>query len=185
MRLGRTWAIGLCLVSLTLGGLGVVFASVVVPPVSAGGPQGTGTYTCNDATGKISFTPAWSDSGTGKVTGQFTFTATGCSGGSPAPTKVSGSGTIHFANGEQTCEIEAIGKAKTTLTYQPSVEPSVLKGGAAIINSGSGFSPGGRVSGSYPSHAAFGEFLGTPTGGCATGITSATLKQSSQALVNY
>jgi hypothetical protein len=65
-----------------------LFSTVSAAALAPAPPNGTGLYTCNHMTGKVTFSPAWSDTGTGTVTATLTFAASRCSGGSPAPTRV-------------------------------------------------------------------------------------------------
>jgi hypothetical protein len=167
------------------GGIGALGVASVAPASATVSP-GTGTYSCSHMTGKVTFSPAWSDNGGGTVTAKMTFTATGCSGGNPTPTTVTAAGTIHFTNGNGSCNLGTSDATEATvLRYSPAAANSKLVGGLGIIDAGAKMSLGGRVRASYQSRLIGGEFLGTPKGNCSSGITSDALHQSSQALVDY
>ncbi len=127
---------------------------------------GTGIVNCfgeaGVATGSIKYSPAWSDATAGPVTAKIKFKVTGaCSGGSPAPTQIKGSGTVTFTPGVGQCsEAEETGaKGTLTLTYGQGIAPSKFHGfiapdpGPSFPYLWSEFG-GNKVKGSFPNSQA-------------------------------
>lgn len=91
MGSARKIAIGAAAVAAALGSLAVVgvgVASATLRPHKAA--NATGTETCSDLTGTVSFKPALTTTGTSPTTATIAVKLSGCSGGKPSAT----SGTV-------------------------------------------------------------------------------------------
>lgn len=153
----------------------VVCQLATAPAASAKQPKGTGAINCSEATGAVTFSPPWSDAGTGTVKGKVKFTATGCSGGTPTPSSVNGSVSFMFANGHCSTYTVAIPNGTVRLTYNHVVAPSKVKGSVSFDTTGLAmFLDGGVTSGSYPESQPDTDIgmLGEPSvGTCSTGVS--------------
>lgn len=177
-------------VTALMATLGVV--TLTVGPAGAKTPTGTGTFRCGTtnggvSVGGVSFSPAWSDTGTGIVHATVNMTINECSGGSPAPTSVTVTGKLKFPNGNTSCSLGVHSlTAKLKLSYFPMVKKSKLISsnfifyrddtlGAEVFTSEYPF----VVTGSYPvtasSGPAFFNGFGYPGMTCKSGITSLPL----------
>jgi len=140
-------AIGMPLAVMnTVVGVGAAFAAT-----------GTGTYGCTKVAGTITFTPPLKNNGVSAETVKVKASATTCTGGTPKPTKVTATATIHSSN--NSCAGLAGARPITVhLTYSPVVTASTLSGTAneSITGSQVAFNFSGTVTGSYPSGSASG-----------------------------
>lgn len=181
MRLRRASTVAM---AMLLGAMGAV---MVESPAGAKSSIGTGVYQCevNADSGTVTFLPAWSDTGTGKVKAvvHFTVPNTGapgsCSGGNPDASglAISGSGSFKFDNGS--CDDRnGTGTGKLTFVYSgTSLRKSTVKGTFEAVSGGLGVaSQAITVSGSYAhSGATIALITASPngtTGSCSSGITS-------------
>lgn len=163
-------------------GLFLLGVFVSAEPVGAA-TTGTGTYSCSPsetpALGKVTFKPAWRNTGSGTVRATLSLTADNCTGGSPTPSKVTITGKFKFKDGGGGCSSGAYTIGNLKFTYSPKVKPSylvavelVISGGAALesIPQSSG------ITGSYPagnnSPRVWANFVGANSGNCTTGITA-------------
>ena len=170
--------VGATIVSAILAStLGTVIA---VAPAAAKTPVGTGTVACNNnASGSITYTPAFSDTGQGKVKAAIAVTFMNCSGGSPAPSSVTVSGKLKFPNGENECTeaTNALPTGKLKLTYGGLAKPSKTTATVFFVAQSGVLGWAGNVSGSYAAtnQVNIGPAIlmgGTVVGNCTSGITS-------------
>lgn len=167
---------------------GLAFTTLAVAggsPAWARATTGTGTYSCSHETGNVQFSPAWTDTGTGKVKATVDISLSACSGGTPSVLSAQLTGHFNFANGGSTCSSEAhvniLGKLH--LRYSNGARKSQL-----TLASGSNIGIGevgmgdvavemsGTVTGSYPATDALDEVTGPPpTGNCTTGVQAASV----------
>jgi hypothetical protein len=152
---------------ITMGATALAFSfgilAVAVAPGVASAKTlktGTGTYNCTDITGTISFSPPLTLNGstTANDTVSVATTSTGCTGGSPAVTTTSNTGTVVVAS--QNCSsLESAGaippitltdtyKKATASTYTASTSDKISSSGKIS------FKLTGPVTGSYPSSKA-------------------------------
>lgn len=182
-----------------LGGVTALVATLgvltlAVGPAGAKTPVGTGTFRCSTpAGGEFTFSPAWSDTGTGTVHATVNMTITGCTGGSPTPTSVTVTGKMKFPNGGRSCTLGVRVPGKLKVSYFPMVKKSKL------ISSNLGFYTDDTlgatffvaelpfvVTGSYPVTASSGSnaalnafgYRGTPSLVCKSGLTSVPAQSS-------
>jgi hypothetical protein len=150
----RKMMLGVCAVGLPIGLLAVVVAPSVASASVA--KTGTGTYSCTKITGTISFNPALVTSGTSKTeTVTIKATSTGCSGGSPAVTKNTGTETKKTTGtDENACAtLASPSSASLKITYTNGAAASTLKGSTSSGTAGNGdaefiINPA-KVTGSY------------------------------------
>ncbi len=187
----RKMVVGVALLSLP------ILANLVPIGVESAGATttGTGVVDCfgeaGVATGSIKYSPAWSDATIGPVTAKIKFKVTGaCTGGSPAPTQIKGSGTVTFTPGVGQCsEAEETGaKGTLKLTYGQGIAPSKFHGfiapdpGPSFPYLWSEFG-GNKVTGSFPNSQAVPPFSdpeivigeSSQNGNCSDGVTSVVL----------
>jgi len=137
-------------------GMPLAVMSTVIGVGAAWATTGTGTYNCTKVTGSVSFSPPLKNGGTSAETTTVSATVTGCTGGSPKPTKVAGKGTIHSSTND-CANLAHPQTVSLPLTNTPAVSPkSVLKAttGESISGSSITFTLTGSVTGSYPSSSA-------------------------------
>jgi hypothetical protein len=152
---------------------------------------GNGVYFCSNMVGTTTFTPAWSDSGTGTVKVQVSFQSTSCGGAlgypapHPTPSGVTLSGSFTLPNGNGNCSAGlTAAPAQLTLIYVPNVKPSGWKTGNVGLVAGTRSTmqaPIGKpatVTGSYPSAHPFMNAKGAATGDCSAGITKMTFSNA-------
>ncbi len=165
--------------------------AVLIAPIGTGPASatvtGTGTVTCEAATGSIHYSPPWSDSDSNSViTARIHFKFTSCSGGSPAPAFFKASGKLTFlpAQSDNACtgEEEAGASGSLKFTYGPGIAPSKLTGPIWVSNPTEPFvfmeDGGDAISGSY----AVGNGLvqisleeTSATGNCTSGVKAVVL----------
>lgn len=175
MRL-RNLIIGVAATGLAFTTLAVAGGS----PAWARATTGTGTYSCSHETGSVQFSPAWTDTGTGKVKATVDISLSACSGGTPSVSSAKLTGHFNFANGGSTCSSEThvniLGKLH--LRYSNGAKKSELTLGSGsnigIGEEGTGDAAvemSGTVTGSYPATSALDEVTGPPpSGNCTTGV---------------
>ena len=186
--------------------VGVVLLSVPilvnVAPIGAESAwattTGTGIVNCSGAasvaTGSIKYSPVWSDATTGSVTATIKFKITGaCSGGSPAPSQIKGSGTVTFTPGVGQCsggrgETWGEGHDQGCFPWQRhcaeqiSAALSLRIPGRRFLTYGAE-SGGNKVKGSFPNSQAVPPFSdpeivigeSSQNGNCTAGVTSVVL----------
>ncbi len=121
----------------------------------SGQVNGTGLVKCTKITGTVNFSPPLKNGGTAAETTTVTAAATGCSGGTPNPTKVSSTATI--TGGNNACTSLATSTPPTLAgTYLPagSLNPSSTSGGTETEQTSPdlGFTiSGATTTGSFPS----------------------------------
>jgi hypothetical protein len=152
----RKIMLGVCAVGLPIG----LLAVVVAPSVASASvtKNGTGNYNCTKITGTISFNPALTLTGTAKTeTVTIKASSTGCSGGTPAVTKNTGT-EVKKTTGtdENACgTLASPSSADLKITYSNGAAASTVKGSTSTGTAGNGdsefiISPA-TVTGSYPS----------------------------------
>jgi len=129
-------------------GLPLAIMTTVVGVGAAWATTGTGFVSCSKITGTITFKPALKNGGTSKETTTTKTTETGCSGGTPNPTKVTGVST-HTSTNNSCTGLASASSVTIKLTYTPTVSPSTFTGTATPTTSPPGFKLSGSVSGSY------------------------------------
>lgn len=191
-RRGLRTAIAAVILAGSVGGLTLVTAT----PAFARVVKGTGLYSCTAVTGTVSFRPAYRNTGSGTVKAKVVFSATGCVGGAPQPTTVTGS--MKFTLTQGSCSAGASSETATSLglTYSPAVAKSRMETGADVVWESSYWLIGlgeANVTGSYPSPASISSppstadvvFDATSAGTCTTGVsTMAVGPGSPEALSN-
>ena len=156
------------LIGVLAVGMPLTVMSTVVGVGAAWAVFGTGTYSCSKVIGTVTFLPVLKNGGAAPDKMKVAMTATGCTGGSPTPTKVLFKVTIPLPNNACT-ELTGSGVKSQTLANWPHVLPlSVFMGSWFWAPVGSppylSFNLSGDVTGSYPSASV-----------SAAGITSQTL----------
>ncbi len=154
---------GALAVALPVGLLAVVIAPNLAAAASVAQP-GTGTFTCSNITGTITFSPPLTLSSKGSVTETTTYTldSSGCTGGSPAVASTTEvSMKTRTSRGLGNCSSLSNGKApapKFTTTYSNGASDSTIKGGASGGTAANGnakfVQKNATVTGSYPSTTA-------------------------------
>jgi hypothetical protein len=133
--------------------LGTLFGVLGITAVSgpAWATTGTGKVNCSHITGTLTFKPALKNGGTSAEVTTVKSTETGCTGGSPTPTKTLGTSIIRSSNNN--CSNLASSRSVTVkLTYTPVVTGSTFSGTSTpVLTNPPGFSLSGTVTGSYPS----------------------------------
>jgi hypothetical protein len=178
---------------LTLAVVGLMVPVVALAPAGAAPAwaltTGSGLVQCTAATGSVKYTPAWKDSNSNsQIKAKIKFTFTDCSGGSPTPAMIKGSGTLKFvpSQSDNMCtgaeEPGANGQIK--LTYGGGIAPSKIIGdiwvpspsSALQIETGNTY-----VTGSYPVPY-HGDLVPTlsinaqsVTGNCTSGVSKVIL----------
>ena len=153
----RKIMLGVLAVGLPIGLLSVAISPSIAAAKSE--KAGTGTYGCTKLTGTVTFSPALVLNGTAKSeTTTIKITSTGCTGGSPAVTKNTGSEKKVTKEADANNCTTALGSpssADFTVTYTNGATASTLKGSAAPGTASNGdaeyvVSPA-TVTKSYPS----------------------------------
>jgi hypothetical protein len=154
----RKLVLGVATLLLPIGLLATVGASGATANASV---TGSGTNNCSTLSGSLSFSPALKSGGTATTeTVTVKSIATGCTGGTPAPTKILGSAKLVISKaGANDCAGLAGGSNNVTIkeTYTPKVTASTFTGTATGGISATGdatFTTNGVVTGSYPSGTA-------------------------------
>ena len=166
-------------------GLPFTVMSTVVGVGAAWAVTGTGHVSCSKIMGTLTFKPPLKNGGTSAEVTTTKTTETGCSGGTPNPTKVMGVSTHKGAN--NSCANLGSATAVTIkLTYSPSVTASTFKGTATGTTSPPGFTLSGSVTGSYASTSASATVLLKQTSAqilaackSSTGLKSLTIRSGS------
>jgi hypothetical protein len=161
-----------------------VMATMVAGTIGSVGPAeaaiiGTGTVTCSGASGgEVSFSPPWTDTGTGTVTARVSFNVSECGETSPRPVSVEVTGTLKFANGRGRCSadgVETSGRLKLAWAASPAVKNSHATGRFSVAPEGFGSVNHLIVRGSYATRSGAQVGGGTyPNGNCTSGVTSLT-----------
>lgn len=139
----RTMATGIVAIGLPL-----VLMTTVVGVGAAWATTGTGYVSCSKITGTLTFKPPLKNSGTSTETTTTKTTETGCSGGTPNPTKITGVST-HKATTNSCSGLETATSVTIKLTFTPTVTASTFKGTATPSTSPPGFTLSGSTTGSY------------------------------------
>jgi hypothetical protein len=165
-------------------------AALGVGPAVAATP-GTGTFSCSNASGQITYSPAWTNTAKRRVRATVNVTFTGCHGGSPMPTSVTLSRKVNFPNGRGSCTNGYDIPATFKVNYTPLVKRSkvMVPANGLFIVGLSGLRTGGFattgstpfvVSGSYPTTgegpSATLAASGNSTGNCVSGVTATTIR---------
>lgn len=101
---------------------------------------GSGLVSCHpQGTGSIKYSPAWSDADSNSpITAKIKFEITGCTGGSPTPSYIKGSGTLVFTPSQSLNECtgaeEPGASGSLTLTYGHSIASSTMSGPIWVPN---------------------------------------------------
>jgi len=165
---------------------GVILMTVMVAEGGVAGAQplhrGSGTITCDDVSVTITFHPPMKATNGSSVRGRVKLLGSGCTGGSPTPTKLVGKGkasdfTFDMCNFDQTT-VSASLSLRVTYPGQ-DLAPSRLAGNWSGYAVPGAFDTGfyGQVTGSFPSASESSELDFSPSeydGSCATGISSLT-----------
>lgn len=155
---------------------------------------GTGFVSCAGATGKVTFSPAWSDATAGLITAKVKITLNRCTGGTPAVSSINVTGKVKFTPGTNVCsEDEETGAdGHLTLKYGHGVAPSKFAGyiapdpGPSFAQFWSDFG-GNTVTGSFPDSQVLPPNYYDPsfdipdagqTGNCTSGVSAITFNSS-------
>jgi hypothetical protein len=141
--------------------------------VSPAGATVMGPVSCTGASkGKVSYKPAWTDNGSGTVTGTFSLKVTGCTGGIPTPSAVKIKGTFTFPNGGGGCSdgVNATSTLNVKWKASPKVPPSQVTSNWEIDNTIIDSGPTVTVTGSYPTTGGFLSTGGGRIGDCLSGV---------------
>jgi hypothetical protein len=160
---------------------GLAFTTFAVAggsPAWARATTGTGTYSCSHETGSVQFSPAFTDTGTGKVKATVDVSLSACSGGTPSVPAAQLTGHFNFANGGSTCSSESAVNilGKLHLGYSNGAKKSelTLASGSVVTidpnNDEGALELNGTVTGSYPTTDGFDEVTGDTSGNCTTGV---------------
>ena len=160
---------------------GLAFTTLAVAggsPAWAKATTGTGTYSCSHEIGSVQFSPAFSDTGTGKVKATVDISLSDCSGGAPSVSSAQLTGHLKFANGGSTCssETQADILGKLHLGYSNGAKKSefTLESGSVVsidpYNDEGEMELSGTVTGSYPTTDGFEDVTGDTSGNCTTGV---------------
>ena len=107
---------------------GLAFTTLAVAggsPAWARARTGTGTYSCSHETGSVQFSPAWTDTGTGKVKATVDILISACSGGTPLVSSAQLTGHFKFANGGSTWQL------RNTRQHSRRAAPPLARNGAS------------------------------------------------------
>jgi hypothetical protein len=160
---------------------GLAFTALAVAgggPAWAKATTGTGTYSCSHEIGSVQFSPAFTDTGTGKVKATVDVSLSACSGGTPSVPSAQLTGHFNFANGGSVCSSETALSilGKLHLRYSNGAKKSELNlGNGSVVtidpyNDEGALMLSGTVTGSYPTTDGFDEVTGDTSGNCTTGV---------------
>jgi len=133
----------------------VAMPLAVITTVVGSGPASaqTGHLSCSSITGSLTFSPPLKNGGTKAEVTTTNTVEKSCSGGTPDPTKVTGTSSTKSATNSCAGLIKT-STVTITLSYTPTEPKSTFSGKATPTTSPPGFKLSGKVTGSYAASTA-------------------------------